>query len=86
MAYKRTYKNKLRAIDQGTRYDVTGMLRKLERKIERGEQGKVSDVMVIVRTVEDGGGVGVEVFHYGNGGIDKAYYMVDSAKGQIQAK
>ena len=43
MAHKRA---KLRAIDQGTRYDITGNLRRLTRAIERGDYGKLDHVII----------------------------------------
>lgn len=43
-------KSGLRAIDAGTRYDITGNLRRLARAIEQGEYGSVHHVMVGVST------------------------------------
>lgn len=36
----------LRRIDQGTRYDITGRLRSLARRIENGEYGDVRGVVI----------------------------------------
>jgi hypothetical protein len=36
----------IRAINQGTRYDITGQLRLLARKIESGEYGRVRHLVV----------------------------------------
>jgi hypothetical protein len=41
-------KAKLRAIDRGTRYDITGKMRNLIRTIERGEI-KPRDIIILTR-------------------------------------
>lgn len=46
-------KAKLRVIDQGTRYDILGQLRLLERRIQRGELGRVSHIAVGIKHYDD---------------------------------
>lgn len=58
-------KAKLRAIDAGTRYDISGNLRRLARAIDAGEHGKVNNVCVGVATRGLDGSMSVETFGFG---------------------
>jgi hypothetical protein len=40
--------SKLRAIDRGNVYDITGKLRRLIHQIENGKHGKVTDVIAAI--------------------------------------
>lgn len=44
--------SKLRVIDRGNVYDVSGKLRKLVHEIESGKLGHVTDVIAAVRSVD----------------------------------
>lgn len=71
---------KLRAIDQGTRYDVAGKLIEMARQIKRGEMGDVRNVVIAVQHITKHGGFAVEAFHYGPSDIPAASYIWESAK------
>lgn len=58
-------KKSLRAIDQGTRYDISGNLRRLARAIDAGEHGQVNNVCVGVATRVVDGSMRVETFGFG---------------------
>jgi hypothetical protein len=45
--------SKLRPINKGSVYDVTGKLRKLVHEIESGKHGDVTDVIAAIRCVKD---------------------------------
>jgi hypothetical protein len=70
----------LRAIDQGTIYDVTGKLRGLARSIDRGEEGDITDAVVILR----GKNGSVGSFHYGNGSRERAHYLISTVKNRLE--
>lgn len=76
-------KAKLRAIDRGTRYDVTGSLKRIARQIERGEHGDVRDVVVIYRSMLGHGAQRVNTYHFGTGDFAQALLLVESAKKDI---
>lgn len=57
-------KSGLRAIDQGTCYDVVGNLKSIARAIERGELGRVTDIGLVIRTQQTGG-VNHDLKHFG---------------------
>lgn len=69
-------KGSLRAINQGTRYDITGNLRRLARAIERGDHGAVKQVVVGVRHDELDGQRCVTTFGFGNETIPEMAYTV----------
>jgi hypothetical protein len=48
-----TKKAGIRAIDQGTAYDVPGGLKALARAIERGDYGRVTDIGIVVRSFKN---------------------------------
>jgi hypothetical protein len=76
---------KLRAIDQGTRYDVTGCMRGLIRRIERGEINP-SDVLILTREVVKpySSSCRVGLHHYGPGTIEQIHWMLTTAKNRIE--
>ena len=43
---------KLKPINKGTNYDITGKLRRLIHQIESGQHGKVTDVVLAIRKVK----------------------------------
>jgi hypothetical protein len=45
--------SKLRSINKGTIYDVSGKLRKIVHEIESGKHGDVTDVVLALRCVRD---------------------------------
>jgi hypothetical protein len=45
--------SKLRPINKGSVYDVTGKLRKMVHEIENGKFGEVTDVIAAVRCIKD---------------------------------
>lgn len=76
--------SKLRVIDRGTRYDVSGKLRSFLREIESGEV-KPRDVIVLVtETVCNNAGPRVIMRHYGNGTESDMHWMLATAQGRIE--
>lgn len=75
----------LRAINQGTRYDLTGQLRRLARAIERGEEGEVRNILIAF-TSENGGdkSASVKAFHYGTGTIGDAHWIASTVKNRLE--
>jgi hypothetical protein len=75
----------LRAIDAGTRYDISGQLRKLAREIERGEIGAATDFVGAIRTSGEGlNGTKIRAFHWGTGTIETAHYMTLVIKNRLE--
>jgi hypothetical protein len=68
--------SKIRAIDQGTLYDVPGKLRRLVREIEKGDLGRVTDVVNAVRIVKDGK-VSIRTMYTGTSDMPTLKFMVD---------
>lgn len=79
-------KRSLRAIDEGTRYDISGNLRRLARAIERGDHGKVAHVVVGLKSwhpdPEDGASKSphYETLGFGNATIAEMAYTTDLMK------
>lgn len=71
----------IRAVDQGTRYDISGNLRRLARAIDAGEHGVVANVVVGVGTRGLDGSFSVETFGFGMAGSvpDLAYTVARMA-------
>jgi len=77
------YKLKLRAIDNGTRYDVSGKLKQLARQVERGEHGDVRDAVVVIREKTRTGGERIGAWHFGTGTIADALLTLEAGKSKI---
>jgi hypothetical protein len=77
-------KAKLRAIDRGTRYDITGMMRNLVRRIENGEINP-RDVAIVTREAT-GPNQSCEVIlhHYGTASTEELHWMLATAQGRIE--
>jgi hypothetical protein len=77
-------KAKLRAIDRGTRYDITGKMRNLIRTIERGEI-KPRDIIILTR---ESNGSGLQqktgMYHFGAGDEQVMHWMLSTAKNRIE--
>jgi hypothetical protein len=73
-------KSSIRAIDKGTIYDVTGKLRSITRTIERGEEGHITDAIVIIR--RDNGSIGS--FHLGSGNRERTHHMVCTVQNRLE--
>jgi hypothetical protein len=78
---KTTLKKKhgVRAIDQGTVYDIPGQLQKAARDLSRNPHA-VTDAMLIERH-SDGT---VSTFHWGRGGRPIAHWMAATAKNRLE--
>jgi hypothetical protein len=77
-------KAKLRVINQGTRYDVIGNMRKLVRKME---DGKIAprDVVVITREpLQVNASCEVMLYHYGTGSTEDIHWMMTTAKNRVE--
>ena len=66
--------SKLRAIDSGSVYDVTGKLRRLVHQIESDKLGKVTDVIAAIRRV-DGAGTQIKTIFVGTSQPEVLHYM-----------
>lgn len=66
--------SKLRPIDKGNVYDITGKLRRLVHEIESGKHGKVTDVITAIRHVKDGK-LGIKTIYYGTSQPEVLHYM-----------
>lgn len=73
-------KSRIRAIDQGTVYDVTGKMREITRRIEQGKEGTITDVVIILR----GSNGSIGSFHYGTGSRERSHHMVDTTKNRLE--
>jgi len=76
-------KASIRAIDQGTLYDVTGKLRQLTREIERGERGKVRNVVIILEQIKPDS-TRIAVCHYGESSRATAHWMTATALNRME--
>jgi hypothetical protein len=76
----------LRAIDAGTRYDLTGNLRRMAREIERGEHGDVSNIVLVAQKKGplDRGRGSCYVAHYGAGTTPEVHWMLATAMNRIE--
>lgn len=78
-------KRSLRAIDQSTRYDITGKMRKLQREIERGEHGEVRNMVVAFSTKNDNNAsASVKMFHWGKGDEKDVHWILSTVKNRIE--
>lgn len=82
-------KTKIRAIDDGTRYDIVGNLRRLTREIERGEHGPVKDMVIGFTTPNASSGQivcspSVIMRHWGNGGVQSAHWITATMKKRVE--
>lgn len=84
MTMKAKKKSPIRAIDKGTRYDITGLMRRTERQIERGEFGDVSDAVILLRQRGADGSVGVKMYHFGTGTTDQVHFMLATGQNRIE--
>lgn len=75
---------KLRRINQGTRYDISGQLRKEVRAIERAANGEYMDVVLISRKRNQKGRIWVQVSHWGGSPQETAHWMVATAKNRLE--
>jgi len=75
---------KLRAIDQGTIYDVAGKLRCLVRQIERGEIHPRDVVVVTREPYANNVSCSVGVHHFGSGSTEDVHWMLCTASNRIE--
>ena len=75
-----TKRSSIRAIDQGTLYDIPGKLRKLARAIENGEIGEVRDAVLILSNTSN------QISSYALGKSDRirAHWMVTTVKNRLE--
>ena len=65
---------KLRPIDKGNIYDITGKLRRLVHEIESGKHGDVTDVIAAIRSVKESK-CGIQTIFYGKSQPEVLHYM-----------
>jgi hypothetical protein len=73
-------KHGIRAIDQGTPYDVTGKMRWLARRIDHGDEGDITDVIVITRNRNGN----ISSFGWGPNFRATSHYMVSTVKNRLE--
>jgi hypothetical protein len=66
--------SKLRVIDTGSVYDITGKLRTLIRQIENEKFGKATDVIAAIRFIK-GKKIGIETIYYGTSQSEVLHFM-----------
>lgn len=76
------FKTRIRAIDDGTIYDVAGSLEKLAQHVRDERYGKISEAVVVLRG-EDGSKRVLEGFFYGIASGDTAYVMLEKMQNRI---
>lgn len=65
---------KLRPIDKGNVYDISGKLRRLVHQIESGKHGEVTDVVLAIRKIQDNK-TEVSTAFYGKSQPEILHYM-----------
>ena len=68
--------SRLRVIDEGTTYDVSGRLRRLTREIESGELGEIRHCIVLLNCKRKDGSKYVKTQYYGRGEVEAFAYMI----------
>ena len=66
--------SRLRPLDKGTVYDAEGSITRHMRRIQRGEYGKVTDMVMAIRT-EKGGKTHVRTVFCGSGSVETLHFM-----------
>ena len=74
---------KLRAINKGTRYDITGNLRRLVRRIESGEIKDLNHVMVGVSCHALDGSRYIETWGAGTVNVPEMAYTVEMMRRRV---
>jgi hypothetical protein len=75
----RAKKSGIRAIDQGTSYDVSGRLRRLIHQIEDGKHGHVTDIVLAIRCIT-GDGIRIRTIYTGSSEMARLGQMIDYLK------
>ena len=77
---------KIYAINRGTRYDITGNMRRLVRRMESGEF-KPCDVLVITtERIQNNTIPEVTLHHFGTSTVGEIHWMLASAQGTIESQ
>ena len=76
----------IRAIDAGTRYDVSGRLRWLARKIDRGEFGDVRYAVVAFASKGVQETDTVSTYKFGTANEADALYLLDIARSHTRSR
>lgn len=74
-------KSRLRAIDAGTRYDITGNLRRLARSIERGDLGAVHHIVIGVSSKLPDSARHLTAYAYGTESVSEMFLTVEALRG-----
>jgi hypothetical protein len=78
-------KRSIRAIDQGTLYDIPGKLRHLARAIENGEVGSVRNGIVLLSTFEEGSfRKSIKMYAVGPDSLEEMHWMVATLKNRLE--
>ena len=75
---------KLRAIDRGTRYDITGKMRRLIHRIESGEIVPRDVLVVTSESCGPNRSNTIILHHMGFGSTEEIHWMLATAKGRIE--
>jgi hypothetical protein len=70
----------IRAIDQGTLYDIPGMLRRYAREIEHGRHGEVRNAILILAKSNNQ----LDSFHLGKDDRIRSHWMVTTIKNRLE--
>jgi hypothetical protein len=77
-------KSKLRVIDRGTRYDVTGNIRRLVRQMESGEVKPRDVVILTTQTIRNNASATVTMHHFGKGSTEDVHWMLATAQNRVE--
>ena len=77
-------KSSLRAINKGTRYDITGKMRNLIRRIESGEIAPRDILVVTSEPTGPNRSNKIILHHMGFGSTEEIHWMLSTAKGRIE--
>lgn len=70
----------IRVIDQGGPYDITGNLRRIDRAIQRGDYGRVTNMVVAFSDSEGA----VYTYNLGPGDVSMHHWIVSVAKNKME--
>lgn len=75
---------KIRAINKGTRYDVSRPLRRLVRQIESGEVEPRDVIVLTSQYMQTNASPTVTLHHFGYGSVAEMHWMLSTAQNRIE--
>lgn len=73
---------KLRPINKGNAYDISGRLRRLIRQIESGKHGEVTDVVLALRSIKESKSQVITAY-YGFSQPEVLHYMASKLEKEV---